>query len=245
MTCKILAHRGFSGNYPENTMLAFKKAIEAGAEGIELDVHLTKDKKLVIIHDETINRTSDYKGWIKDMTYEELEKIDFSYKYKGKVPFQKIPTLREYFELVKDEDIITNVELKNSVYDYPNLEQAVYDLICEYNLKEKVVLSSFNHESMLRMKAIDSSLYCGFLTECWMLHPETYVSAYEIEAYHPYTPSLSKEVVENLHQCGIEVNTWTVNTKEEIERMIAFRVDGIITNYPDRVLQSLKEAGLR
>ena len=89
MPTTIFAHRGFSGNYPENTMLAFEKAIEVGSEGIAFDAHLTKDQKLVIIHDETIDRTSDHSGHSKDMTYEELAKINFAYKYKNKVPFSK------------------------------------------------------------------------------------------------------------------------------------------------------------
>ena len=94
---KNFAHRGFSGKYPENTMLAFQKAIEVGADGIELDVQLTKDGELVIIHDETIDRTTDGKGYVIDYTYEELSKFDASYIYRGKVEFNKIPTLKEYF----------------------------------------------------------------------------------------------------------------------------------------------------
>ena len=118
---KIFAHRGFSGKYPENTMLAFEKAVELGVDGIELDVHLTKDNELVIIHDEDIKRTCDGEGLVKDMTLEELKKFDASATFRGVYGFCGIPTLREYFELVKDTDIITNIELKTGVYDYPTI----------------------------------------------------------------------------------------------------------------------------
>lgn len=100
---KNFAHRGFSGKYPENTMLAFKKAIESGVDGIELDVQLTKDGEVVIIHDETIDRTTDGKGLVSSYTYEELSKFDASFIYRNQIEFNKIPTLREYFELIKNK----------------------------------------------------------------------------------------------------------------------------------------------
>ena len=113
---KIFAHRGFSGKYPENTMIAFEKAVEIGVDGIELDVHLTKDNELVIIHDEDVKRTTNGEGLVKDMTLEELKKLDASATFVGQYGVNPIPTLREYFELVKDTNIITNIELKTSVY---------------------------------------------------------------------------------------------------------------------------------
>ena len=142
---KNFAHRGFSGKYPENTMLAFEKAVEAGADGIELDVQLTKDGEIVIIHDETIDRTTDGKGFVADYTYEELKKFDASYIYTGKMGFNKIPALREYFEFVKDKNIVTNIELKTGINEYFGIEEKVWGLIKEYNLAEKIIISSFNH----------------------------------------------------------------------------------------------------
>ena len=115
---KNFAHRGFSGKYPENTMLAFQKAIEVVADGIELDVQLTKDGEVVIIHDETIDRTTDGKGYVVDYTYKELSKFDASYIYRGKVGFNKIPTLKEYFELVKDLDFIIYTKYQKDLEKY-------------------------------------------------------------------------------------------------------------------------------
>ncbi len=245
MKCRNYGHRGFSGKYPENTMLSFEKALEAGCEGIELDVHLTKDQKLVIIHDESIDRTSNSTGLVKDMTYEELSRVDFSYIYAGQVPFQKIPTLREYFELVKDKDIITNIELKTGVYEYPGIEQAVYNMIKEYQLESKVVISSFNHHSVLRMKSLDASLACGFLSETWILDVGSYVTSHHVEAYHPDFHMLTEKETADLKKHGVKINTWTVNTEEDIRQMIEKEVDGIISNYPDRVKYLLTETGLR
>ena len=103
------AHRGYSGKYPENTMLAFRKAVEAGADGIELDVQLTRDGEPVIIHDELVDRTTDGTGRVKDFTLAELQALDASYIYTGQYGRNPIPTLREYCELVKDLPIVTNI----------------------------------------------------------------------------------------------------------------------------------------
>ena len=245
MLCRNYGHRGFSGRYPENTMLAFEKALEAGCEGIELDVHLTRDHQLVIIHDETIDRTSDKTGWVKDMTYGELCQADFSYRCRGQVPFQRIPTLREYFTLVKDRDIVTNIELKTGVWEYPGIERAVWQLIQEFHLEDRVLISSFNHNSVLRMKALAPSLPCGFLTETWILDPGQYVASHGVEAYHPQFYMVTPEERQSLRDHGIKINTWTVNEDKDILRMIEAQVDGIISNFPDRVGELLREQGLR
>ena len=245
MRCRNFGHRGFSGCYPENTMLSFQKALEAGCEGMEFDVHLTKDGVPVIIHDEKIDRTSDGTGWVKDMTYEKLCRIDFSYRWKGQVPFQKIPTLREYFELVKDRDILNNIELKTGVWEYPGIEEKVWDLIREFHMEKKVIVSSFNHYSVLRMKALAPALPCGFLTETWILNPGEYVASHGVEAWHPQFYMVTPEQTADLKAHGVQINTWTVNEEEDILRMIQRDVDGIIGNYPDRVARILKEQGLR
>lgn len=245
MQCRNYSHRGFSGKYPENTILAFEKALEAGCEGMEFDVHFSRDHQLVIIHDEAIDRTSGQHGLVKDMTYEELCQVDFSYRFFGQFGFQKIPTLREYLELVKDRDIISNIELKTGVYEYPGIEQAVYDLLREYHMEERVVISSFNHNSVMRMKAIDPQLQCGFLSETWILGTGDYVASHGIEAYHPEFHMLTAAETADLKDHGVAINTWTVNEEADIRQMIAIGVDGIISNYPDRVNRLLREAGLR
>ena len=232
---KNFAHRGFSGKYPENTMLAFEKAIEVGADGIELDVQLTKDGEIVIIHDETIDRTTDGKGYVIDYTYEELSKFEASYIYRGKVGFNKIPTLKEYFELVKDLDFITNIELKTGIIEYLGIEEKVYQLIKKYKLEKKVIISSFNHFSILRMKKIAPELKCGFLSEDWIIDAGAYTASHNIECFHPRFNNLIPEVVAELKKNNIEINTWTVNREEDINDLIDKKVDILIGNYPDLV----------
>ncbi len=124
-----IAHRGFSGMYPENTMEAFKKAVEIGSDGIETDLHITKDGVIVICHDETIDRTTDGSGFIKDYTYRELTEFNAGHG-------EKIPSLDELMDYMKDKNLLLNLELKNDVIPYENLERSTIDKIYEYGLKK-------------------------------------------------------------------------------------------------------------
>lgn len=238
--CKIFAHRGYSGKYPENTMIAFKKALECGVDGIELDIQLTKDGEVVIIHDETIDRTTTGKGFVIDYTYEELEKFDASFKFKD-LGFNKIPTLREYFQLVKDYDIVTNVELKTGINEYLGIEEKVWELIKEYNLEEKVIISSFNHFSVMRMKKIAPQLKYGFLSEDWIIDAGKYTHSHGVQCYHPRFNNLVPNVIKELKKYNLEINTWTVNLEEDMKYLYSNNIDVIITNYPELAQEIKKE----
>lgn len=238
---KNFAHRGFSGRYPENTLLAFQKALSEGVDGIELDVQLTRDGEIVIIHDETVDRTTDGEGPVVSYVLEELRKLDASYIYAGEIGFNPIPTLREYFELVKDCPVVTNIELKTGIYEYPGLEEKVYELIKEYGLENRVIISSFNHYSVLRMKAIAPELVYGFLSDTWIHNPGKYTRAHGIACYHPAYVQLRQEIVDEIKAAGIVINTWTVNTEEEIRDLYGKGIDGVIGNYPDLTARVLKE----
>ncbi len=237
---KNYAHRGFRSKYPENTLIAFEKAIKANCHGIEFDVHLTKDNEVVIIHDETLEGTTNGKGCIKDYTLAELKTLDASHKFNAKVGHQEIPTLREYFELVRDYDIISNIELKTGIYEYPGIEEIVHNLIVEYKLEDHVLISSFNHESILRMKKIAHNIKYGLLFDTWLIHPEKYVKNLGIECYHPVAYSMRQEIVDALKNEGIIVNVWVGREPVDFKALIEMGIDGIITDYPDVIDEILK-----
>ena len=230
----IFAHRGFSGLYPENTMLAFRKAAEVGCDGIELDVQLTKDGVIVIMHDETIDRTTNGKGNLRDYTYEELCAFDCCGKFPGMYAFQRIPTLQEYLEWVKDTGLLTNIELKNSVYYYENLEEKVIDMVRELGMEDRVIFSSFNLVSVTKCKRMIPEIPMGFLSETRVDNMGAFAKEYQVEYYHPDKSYLTENQVEDCHRKGIGVNVWTVNKKTDMERMAEWKVDGIFTNYPDK-----------
>lgn len=238
-----IAHRGFSGKYPENTMLAFKKAVESGADGIELDVHFTKDGQLVVIHDELIDRTTNAKGYVVDYTVDELMQFDASAAFVGKYGVNHIPTLREYFEFIKPIDaFITNIELKTGVNEYPGIEKAVLNMIEEFGLEDRIIISSFNHYSVMRAKALNPKIKCGFLEGSWIIDFGDYTKKYGIECIHPFFKTLTKETVREMKDNGIEINTWTVNDEKQVESLYNLGVDAVIGNFPDmvkRVIDSL------
>jgi len=240
---KNFGHRGFSGNYPENTKLAFQKAIETpGCDGIEMDVHLTKDGELVIIHDELLDRTCvNMKGYVKDYTLDELKKADLSFRFAGQVEPQRIMTLREYLELLEPTRLITNIELKTGIFVYEGIEKKVLDLVREFDMVDRIIISSFNHYSVMRAKAICPEIKCGLLTESWILNPGKYVKNAGVECYHPIFYNNTKEIVEEIKKEGIEINTWTVNTETDIRAMISVGVDTIIGNFPDRITKIREE----
>lgn len=234
---EYFGHRGYSGNYPENTMLAFQKAIEVGAAGIELDVQFSKDGQLVVIHDETLDRTTTGKGWVKDHTLAELKSLDASYKFTGQFGFNPIPTLDEVLEFMSDKDALTNIELKTGVFEYEGIEKAVLECIRKHNVSEKVIISSFNHYSVLKIQRLAPDLKCGLLTDCWLIEAGKYVHNAGVPCYHPNFRNLTPEITAEIKQYGLQINTWTVNTHEDFRYLESLGVDIAIGNYPEIIVK--------
>ncbi len=229
----IFAHRGYSGIYPENTMLAFQKAQQTGCYGIELDVQLTKDGEVVIIHDETVDRTTDHTGRVCDYSLEALKKCNAGVLSKNPSLFLTIPTFEEYCVWVATTDLVTNIELKTSIIYYPELEEKTYELIKRYQLESKTLVSSFNHLSLCAMKALDSTIPCGALVpESGLVNAGYCANKFGFEYYHPAYSTMSKEAVDECHQYGIGVNVWTVNSMQALEDCLSWGCDGIFSNYP-------------
>ncbi len=238
---KNYGHRGFSGMYPENTMLSFEKAYEAGADGIELDVHLSSDGEVMIIHDESLERTTGKKGCVYEYKRSELEKIDASL-LKPDCGFSPIPSLEEYLAFAKRTGIITNIEIKSIPMYYPGLEKKTLDLVYRFGLEDKVVFSSFNWLSCEIMKALDPKMPTGLLVEGYKLQNlGSAIKARHHEYYHPSFTLIDKDIVEDMHANGVGLNVWTVNEEKDIRDVKALGVDGIISNYPDRVSEILSQ----
>ncbi|MFQ6861738.1 MAG: glycerophosphodiester phosphodiesterase [Beduini sp.] len=233
---KIIAHRGASGYAPENTMEAFKLAIGLGAEGIETDVHLTCDGQVVIIHDEKIDRTSNGLGYVKDCTYEQLAAFNYN-NHMEQYEFCKLPLLSDLLELVKSSGILLNIELKTDFYSYPGIEEKVVALVKTYGVERQIIYSSFNHYTLMKVKAIDPNARIGLLYAEGIVQPWDYATHIQADALHPFYANLQiPNYIQEAHQQGIIVNTWTVNKREDMKRFIEMQVDGLITNYPDLAL---------
>lgn len=227
---KIWAHRGASEVAPENTLLAFEKAIEMGADGIELDVQMTKDGELVVIHDETINRTSDGKGYVKDYTLDQLQCYNFG---KGYTKWAPIPTLRQVYELMQHNDLMLNIELKNGIIHYKGMEEKLLELAKEMRMESRLIYSSFNHQSIVYLKQLQHNIKTGILyADGWLKVPD-YAVHIGASALHPAGYLIDRALVQEARQRGLKVHVWTVNEEEAIKQLVHLGVDAIITNTPD------------
>ena len=229
---KNFAHRGFSARYPENTMLAFQKALDVQCDGIEFDVHLTRDGKIVIIHDERLERTTNGHGFIKDTDYAELHRLDAG---KG----EPIPTLDDYFDLVEKTSILTNIELKNGVFRYEGMEEQVIEKIRRHKLEDRIIFSSFNHYSMLRCKKLAPEICCGFLVGSWIIDVGAYAKKHGMENIHPEFCSLTDEAIAEIKSQGIAIYTYTVDAPQDMKRLASLGVDAIITDDPQLLRKTL------
>lgn len=237
----VWAHRGASGYAPENTIEAFRLAIEQGADGIELDVQLTKDDQIVVIHDEWIDRTSDGKGWVKDYTLEELRKFNFN-KTCLEYAHADIPTLREVYELIKPTSLTIDVELKTGIVFYPELERKVVELTKEMGLEDRVLYSSFNHYTCVKLHELNPDCYVGFLYADGPIDVVSYAKKHGADALHPALYNLQyPNFMQEAAASGLDVNAWTVNEKEHMALACKLGVNAIITNYPDVTRQVIAQ----
>lgn len=230
---KVYAHRGYSGRFPENTMLAFREAAKTGCYGIELDVQLTKDGQLVVIHDERIDKTTDGTGYVRDYTLEQLRGFNAAASWNGKFGFQPIPTFEEYCQWAAGEKLVTNIELKTGVYYYEGIEEKTLEMVRKYGLTDRVLFSSFLHSSITILRKLAPEIKCGALVENDGLgNPGYYCEKMDFQCFHPGWMCLPKEDVDSCKAHGIELNVWTVNDMDVLERLVEWEVDGLISNFP-------------
>ena len=234
-------HRGASFDYPENTMLALKEGIKSGANGLEIDVHKTKDNKLVVIHDEDIQRTFKGKGLVKDMTLEELRNFKCRNKNFEDNLECRILTLEEVLDLIRDINIVLNIELKTDEIHYEGIEKDVIELVNRYGLKKKIILSSFNHESIRICREIDSEIETGLLYYKEIENVVQYAKNFGANAIHPDLRLVSEELIKEANENNIKVNIYTVNSPIYMRKLIEAGVNGIFTDYPDLLNEIINE----
>lgn len=240
---KVFAHRGASGYAPENTLPAFELADRQKADGIELDVQLTKDGQVVVIHDEKIDRTSSGSGFVRDYTLEELRQFSFDHhmdQYQG----VKIPLLKEVLELVKPGSMEVNIELKTGIFWYQGIEEKTLEIVKEAGMEDRVIYSSFNHYSVQKIKELDPSAQTAYLYSDVMLDVEKYAAATGVEGIHPAVYHMyMSDFAEAYKKSGLKVRVWTVNEEEDMKRFIEEDVEAVITNYPDRAVMVREGTG--
>lgn len=232
----IFAHRGASGQFPENTMLAFEEALRSGVDGIELDVQLTKDGEVVIIHDEKVDRTTNGQGFVKDFTLAELEELDAGSWFSSKFAEQRLMTLDTVLAWMQEEGnhLRLNIELKNDQIQYIGLEEKVLSLVEDYNLQERIIISSFNPFSLQRVRMQNAEIEMGYLVlgtpenALWIARE---IGANAIHCEAPYALSAYGEAAK---RAGYPLRIYTVNAEDEYKQLVEAGVEVIMTDFPER-----------
>jgi glycerophosphoryl diester phosphodiesterase len=258
----VIAHQGGDGIFPGDTMYAYEKAVELGADVLEMDAHITKDGEIVLMHDEKVDRTTDGSGLIEDLTLAELKQLDAAYQWSndgGKTfPFRgrgiQVPTLRELFEKFPDMRYVIEIKLTKNPIDMP-----LCNLIREKNMQEKVVIASFHDEAMAMFRTIcpevATSASRGEVTK-FVILGKVFLSGWVSPNYQalqvPWEKSESKGIqvmtarfIRESHAKNLHVEPWTVDDPELMKQYIQWGVDGIMTDKPDVMIDVLKEMGLR
>lgn len=238
---EIIAHRGDSQFFPENTLEAFKSALLKKADGIELDVHLSKDQKLVVIHDESIDRTSNGVGFIRDLTLEELKKFNYHGKFESENEYL-IPTLEEVLNLL-DESSFTgflNVEAKTDEYDYPHLPEILVKALNEKKHAFKIIISAFNFKTLEEIHQLAPQFEYAYLMGDNNSKVRKALETPFVETIHPKWSWVKKNKVELFH-FPKKVRPWTINHVKDLRLCKKLHLTGVITDNPSLANQIKKE----
>ncbi|MCM3711249.1 glycerophosphodiester phosphodiesterase [Sporosarcina luteola] len=236
---EIFAHRGASGNYPENTIAAFMEAARLPIFGVEFDVHMTADGELVVIHDESIDRTADGKGYVKDMSLAELKKHDFGNWFSPEFKGETIPTLAEVLDVFNPTDHKLNIELKSDIFPYEGMVEKVLDLIAERQMESRIIISSFDHSAVRTVKRFNPQIETAALFMEVLVHPVDYLNKIPADALHILFPAALRPTIAEVINSGMPVRTFTVNDETYAHTLKQAGVQAIFTDYPGKMYSFL------
>lgn len=235
---QIFAHRGYSAAYAENTMSAFIAAENAGAFGLELDVQLTKDGEVVVIHDEKVDRTTSGNGFVKDFMFKEIRTFNANKKGVKKEP---IPSLIEVLEWMQSNDLVCNIELKNGIIPYEGMEEKVIQLVRKFDLSNRIIISSFNHYSIVLSYRLAAEIETAPLFNERIYMPWVYAQSIRAKGIHPKLASISDDIIKGALENGISVRPYTVNKEADINRLIKINCTALITDDPVKAIKIKKQ----
>jgi glycerophosphoryl diester phosphodiesterase len=243
----IFAHRGASAFAPENTLASFRLAVEQGAPAVELDVKLTADGQVVVLHDHLMDRTTDGHGPLIKMTLEQVKKLDAGAKFSEKYRGEPIPTLQEVFEAV-GKQVLINVELTNYTTPTDDLVSRVVEVVHRCKMEDQIIFSSFNPLNLIQAQKLLPEVPAGLLAtegKSGALARSFVGNLIPHQALHPYLDDVTQKLVDQVHARGRRVHVWTVNPEAEMRRLFGYGVDGIFTDNPPLALAVLGDTGKR
>lgn len=235
----VIGHRGASGEAPENTMASFELAVSQRCDLIELDVQLTSDEVLVVMHDPAVDRTTDGRGLVKDFTLAEVKRLNAAARFPAATDAERVPTLDELLEWAAGR-IPVAIEIKGGPIHYPNIEGRVVEAIRRHRLTDSIVVISFDHVTLLHLKQLAPEITTGVLYACAPVQPSSLALAAHSDALLPHWADLSKEMVADAHEHDLAISTWAVDGEMELRWVLSMGVDAIATNYPSRLVKLLE-----
>jgi glycerophosphoryl diester phosphodiesterase len=246
---EVIAHRGASGTHPENTLAAIKQAINLGVDWIEIDVRQTLDRVLIVIHDETLSRTTSGRGRIISKNYSTIKQHDAGSWFSPEFKDEKIPSLNEVLNLVEKSNCKLLIELKGTLLAQPKLASNIISMLEKHAMKERVLLQSFNSEVLRALQKEDPTVALNNLINYHSRSMPFYIdripklgNIYRVkytEGINPNYKKVTEKMVAKVHESGKKMYCWTVDNPSHMEQLIELGVDGIITNYPERLLALL------
>ena len=236
----VIAHRGASGHAPENTFAAFQRAVELGAAFIETDLHVTRDGRFVALHDDTVERTTNGSGNVHDFTLDELREVDAGLWFDRDFMGQRVPTLEEILEFSRKHDVVFYLELK-----YPavwGMDHALVAALQKAQSAPRTIVISFDPSTLTPLRRLDPSIMTGLLVEG--AKEDSIEVAIELGARQlcPKASSVTPQLVDKAHRADLQVVTWTVNDPPSMRAMISAGVDGIMTDFPDRLRALIEDS---
>ncbi len=236
----IIGHRGASGHAPENTLAAFRRAVELGARFIETDLQLSRDSRLVAIHDDTLDRTTNGRGPVNRLTLAELRELDAGSWFGPQFAGERIPTLQEILQFARETDVVFYLEIKSSSGAW-GMEHTVVGALREAQEVVRPVVLSFDHDTLAAVRRIEPTLMTGFLFQ-WPLEDAVDLAIRAgARQLAPHGDQVTPELVTAARHNNLQVVTWTINAPAQMRALISAGVDGIMTDYPDRLVAVMRE----
>jgi glycerophosphoryl diester phosphodiesterase len=237
----VIGHRGACGYRPENTFASFQLAAELGANWVELDVHMTHDEQLVVIHDPFLERTTNGQGLVRDHTLAELKRLDAGAWFGPEFAGQRIPTLPELLTWARRRDIAVDIEIKNGPVFYPYIAEAVVEAVTEAGMLERVLVTSFDHHAVERVRRRSAQVHTGVLYSARLRDPVGVAHTVDAEVLLPHWAYVVREDVQLAHEAGLGYATWATSDPRVLQRLLECGVDAIATDHPDVLVATMAE----
>ncbi len=238
----VLGHRGAMGHAPENTLVSFAKGLELGADMLELDIHMSRDGELIVMHDGEVARTTDGKGHVKDLTLAEIKKLDAGSKFDARFRDERVPRLVEVVEWAKTR-IPLVIEIKGDPIPAAGIEEKLIEMLREFGTVDDTLVISFHHPSVKRVKELEPRVMTGILFTGMLVDPVAAARAAFADSVRPSYAYWTPELVAQVHAAGLGASSWIVNHEAEMDYVVPMGLDSIGSNFPERLRAYVDRVG--